>query len=154
MPKEAYAEQIKNSALEKICRRPDRSDGFHGWLFALQLHFQTHPLFPLDGEQLVNHFKPWLAGVKVSASQIGEKIDKTLGFEPRAGIADGFARHIDRKLVAIQLGAAHRACVPCEQRSQHWLFFKLLEICYGGPSPRQTPHLVSPIHSTSGVCTL
>src|SRR5882724_9377022 len=102
MAKEAHSEQIKNLALKKVGRWPDRCDRFNHRIVSLQPDLQAHTLFLLHGEQMVGKLKALIAGIIVSAGQVGKKIGQALRFELRACRTDGLARDVDRKLIAIE----------------------------------------------------
>src|SRR5262249_19518180 len=128
MAEKAYAEQIEDFAFEEIRRRPDRSDGFHGRVIAFQPDLQTYPLLPLHRKKVVGQFKAWLARVEIGAGYVREKVGELLRLQLGQGFADGFARDVDRKLVAIEFCTLNDSGIPGQQGSQYRARFELVEV--------------------------
>src|SRR5258708_17712238 len=118
MSQEAYAEQIKDFALEKIGCRPDGSDGFNYCIIARERYFQPHKFFALMREQLVGELESRITRIKIRTREIRKKVDQALCLELIAGVADILTRNINGKLVAVEPGALHCKRVPRQQSGQ------------------------------------
>src|SRR3979411_1445970 len=80
---------------------------------------------------MVGQFKTRLAGVKVSASEVGHEVNQTLCLQAGAGFADRFTGSVNCEFGALAAGAFNGVCSPGQQIGHKGPVFELLDISDG-----------------------
>ena len=121
MPREAYAEKVKNLAFQPICPRPDGNQRIHNCVRTGQANLETDFVAAGNRNQVVVQFETRLAGIAVNAGGIGNQVKLQLRVIATAlghGTQD-FARQNERGLAAKFNHFLDRVWIPRTQVLGH-----------------------------------